>query len=168
VVREVTDPADPRLHDYTGLTDVAWDLLSIVGVEPDRPVVHLPANVRSLTAVPVWSQLRPVRSRAERAAARLCRGMLGDSPADIAIFGEGLRQLAELAQPTQRRVARLPGRRRPESVPPPPRPAGASGPLRLLSNGRHPLGNAPLADILVDAWAQASAQGFAAHLEAES
>jgi glycosyltransferase involved in cell wall biosynthesis len=142
-----------------GLTDVTWDLLSIVGVEPDRPALHLPANVRSLTAVPVWGPPRPVRSRAERAAARLCRGMLGDSPADVAIFGEGLRQLAELAQPTQRRVARLPGRRRPESLPPPARPAGASGPLRLLSNGRHPLGNAPLADILVDAWAQASSPG---------
>ena len=35
---------------------------------------------------------------AERAAARLCRGMLGDSAADLAVFGEGLRQLAELAQ----------------------------------------------------------------------
>jgi polysaccharide biosynthesis protein PelF len=178
----------------TGLPDVTWDLLSIVGVEPDRPAVHLPANVRSLTAVPVWGAPRPARLRAERAAARLCRGLLGDSPADVAIFGEALRQLAELAQPAQRRVARLPGRRSPASVPPtappalgrqkraeavPPqapalgrqkraeavlpqpsaRPAGASGPLRLLSNGRHPLGNAPLADILVDAWAYASAQG---------
>jgi glycosyltransferase involved in cell wall biosynthesis len=152
----------------TGLTDVTWDLLSIVGVEPDRPAMHLPANVRSLIAVPVWGQPRPVRSRAERAAARLCRGMLGDSPADVAVFGEGLRQLAELAQPAQRRVARLTGRRRPESMPPSAlsratapsaRPPGGSGPLRLLSNGRHPLGNAPLTDILVDAWAQASAQG---------
>ncbi len=147
----------------TGLTDVAWDLVSIVGVEPDRPVVQLPDNVRTLTAVPIWGSPRPARSRAERAAARLCRGMLGsgpvDSPVDVAIFGEGLRQLAELAQPGQRRVALRPSRRRPESVPPPPRPAGTAGPLRLLSNGRHPLGNAPLADILVDAWAHATAQG---------
>jgi glycosyltransferase involved in cell wall biosynthesis len=112
-----------------GLSDVDWELMAIVGTEPDRPAMPLPDNVRTLTAVPIWGAARPVRARADRAAARLCRGMLGETPADLVVFAEGLRGLAELAQPWPRQ------------------------------RGRHPLAGAPLADLLVDAWAVARAQG---------
>lgn len=44
-----------------GLSDVDWDLVAIVGTEPDRPAVELPDNVRSLAAVPVWGPVRPAR-----------------------------------------------------------------------------------------------------------
>src|SRR3569833_2377382 len=137
-----------------GLFVVIWDLVAIVGVEPDRPVMRLPDNVRTLTAVPVWGPVRPARDRAERAAARLCRGMLGESPAGLAVFAEGLRQLAELAQPGRRSSLR-------QSVPPLPRrrPGGPFGPLRRLGIGRRPLAATPLADVLVDAWATAQRDG---------
>jgi polysaccharide biosynthesis protein PelF len=114
-----------------GLSEVAWDLVAIVGTEPDGPAMELPANVRSLIPVPVWTAARPPKGTAERAAVRMCRGMLGDTPADLAVFAEGLRQLACLAQPG--------GPARPASPP-----------------GRHPLASAPLADILLDEWARAS------------
>src|SRR5215470_11360035 len=80
-----------------GLSEVEWDLVAIVGAEPDRPAMELPGNVRSLRAVPVWGAARPARGRPERAAALLCRGMLGDTAADLVVFGEGLRALAGLA-----------------------------------------------------------------------
>src|SRR5438552_16979100 len=80
-----------------GLSDVEWDLVAIVGTEPDRPVVPVPGKVRSLVPVPIWGGVRPVRARADKAAARLCRGMLGDTPADLVLFAEGLRQLAHPA-----------------------------------------------------------------------
>ncbi|GAA2619112.1 GT4 family glycosyltransferase PelF [Dactylosporangium fulvum] len=118
-----------------GLSEVRWDLVAIVGTEPDRPATELPGNVRSLTAVPVWGAPRPARGRPERAAARLCRGMLGSTAADLVIFSEGLRELAALAQEKKARFGR-----------------GA---------GRHPLAGAPLADILLDAWARARLDGIA-------
>ncbi|GAB3869289.1 GT4 family glycosyltransferase PelF [Dactylosporangium cerinum] len=118
-----------------GLPDVDWDLVAIVGTEPDRPAVQLPGNVRSLTPVPVWGTARPARGKPERAAARLCRGMLGDTAADLVVFTEGLRELAELARPR-------PGRFRPART------------------GRHPLAGVGLADILVDAWARARFDGI--------
>jgi polysaccharide biosynthesis protein PelF len=117
----------------SGLTEVAWDLVAIVGVEPDRPALRLPGNVRTLTAVPLWGAARPARARAERAAAHLCRGMLGDTAADLALFADGLRRLAELAQPVK--------------------------PAKRKRPGRHPLADAPLADVLVEAWADAQAHG---------
>ncbi|GAA1560031.1 GT4 family glycosyltransferase PelF [Dactylosporangium maewongense] len=118
-----------------GLSEVDWDLVAIVGTEPDRPAVQLPGNVRSLTAVPVWGTARPARGRPERAAARLCRGMLGDTAADLVVFSEGLRELAELARPRPGRF--LPAR-----------------------GGRHPLAGARLADVLLDAWARARSDGI--------
>jgi glycosyltransferase involved in cell wall biosynthesis len=118
-----------------GLSDVDWDLVAIVGTEPDRPAVRLPGNVRSLTAVPVWGTARPARGKPERAAARLCRGMLGDTAADLVVFTEGLRELAELARPR-------PGR------------------FRHTRAGRHPLAGVRLTDILLDAWARARADGI--------
>src|SRR4029453_6499544 len=81
-----------------GLSDVEWDLVAIVGTEPDRPAMELPANVRSLVAVPVWTAARPPKGNAERAAVRLCRGLLGDTAADLAGFGEGLRPLSVAAR----------------------------------------------------------------------
>ena len=118
-----------------GLPDVDWDLVAIVGTEPDRPAVELPGNVRSLTAVPIWGPARPVRGRPERAAARLCRGMLGDTAADLVVFPAGLRELAEFARP---RPGRFPRAR----------------------TGRHPLAGVRLGDVLLDAWARARADGI--------
>ncbi|WP_432834636.1 GT4 family glycosyltransferase PelF [Dactylosporangium sp. CA-092794] len=116
-----------------GLSEVEWDLVSIVGTEPDRPALALPGNVRSLRAVPIWGPARPARGHPERAAALLCRGMLGDTPADLVVFAEGLRSLAGLAAGRARF-----GRRA----------------------GRHPLAGAGLADVLLDAWARAGAEGI--------
>jgi polysaccharide biosynthesis protein PelF len=114
-----------------GLSDVEWSLVAIVGTEPDRPAVELPDNVRQLAALPVWGPPRPAREPAVRAAARLCRGMLGDTAADLVVFAEGLRELAELA-----------------------------GPARLVRAheavaSRHPLAGEPLGDVLLEAWARA-------------
>jgi glycosyltransferase involved in cell wall biosynthesis len=119
-----------------GLSEVEWDLVAIVGTEPGRPAMQLPGNVRSLTAVPVWGAARPVRGRAGgagRAAALLCRGMLGDTAADLVVFGEGLRALAGLA-------------------------VGRTRFGRLV--GRHPAAGIGLADVLLDAWARARADGI--------
>ncbi|WP_433613223.1 GT4 family glycosyltransferase PelF [Dactylosporangium sp. CA-139114] len=127
-----------------GLSEVEWDLIAIVGTEPDRPAVALPGNVRSLRPVPVWGPARPARGRAERAAGLLCRGMLGDSAPDLVLFAEGLRALAELALPV-----RAPGR------------LDVLGRTRFGRRvGRHPLAGAGLADILLDAWARAAADGI--------
>ncbi|MFI5906406.1 GT4 family glycosyltransferase PelF [Dactylosporangium sp. NPDC051541] len=116
-----------------GLSEVEWDLVAIVGTEPDRPAIELPGNVRSLRAVPVWGPARPARGRVERAAGLLCRGMLGDSAADLVLFAEGLRALSGLAVGRTRFGRRV---------------------------GRHPLAGAGLADILLDAWARATADGL--------
>lgn len=123
-----------------GLSEVEWSLVAIVGNEPARPAMELPPNVRSLTAVPIWGPAHPVRGRTESAAARLCHGMLGDSPADLAVFAEGLRQLSELAWSGPIRAGRA---------------AGRSGGVA----GRHPLAGASLGDALVDAWARMSHRG---------
>src|SRR5438067_2151191 len=54
-----------------GLSDVEWDLVAIVGAEPDRPVVPVPGNVRSLVPVPVWGPGRGYfRSKARSGLAR--------------------------------------------------------------------------------------------------
>ncbi|MER7275678.1 GT4 family glycosyltransferase PelF [Dactylosporangium sp. NPDC000244] len=127
-----------------GLSEVEWDLVAIVGTEPDRPAIALPGNVRSLRPVPVWGPARPARGRAERAAGLLCRGMLGDSAPDLVLFAEGLRALDELALPV-----RAPGR------------LDVLGRTRFGRRvGRHPLAGAGLADILLDAWAKAAADGI--------
>lgn len=115
-------------HLVRGLPDVRWHLVSIVA--GDNPPAHgpLPATVDALQAVPVWGTERPARYPAERAAARMCRGMLGNTPADLAVFAEGLRELA-FAAVTPRRWWQSTG------------------------SGRHPLVGVPLAEILLDAWA---------------
>jgi len=96
------------------------------------PAPELPSTVDALQPVPVWGAERPARYPAERAAARMCRGMLGNTAADLAVFAEGLRELAFAA------VAR-------------PRFKPASSRARQI--GRHPLAGLPLAEILLDAWA---------------
>jgi glycosyltransferase involved in cell wall biosynthesis len=120
-------------HLVRGLPEVRWHLVSIVaGDTPPAVTTPLPPTVESLQPVPLWGMERPGRYKAERAAARMCRGMLGNSPADLAVFSEGLRELA-FAAVTPRRW--LPHRQRATSV------------------GRHPLAGTPLAEILLDAWA---------------
>jgi polysaccharide biosynthesis protein PelF len=114
-----------------GLPEVTWHLVSIVASDTPPPVPALPGNIGSVLPIPVWGVERPARYPAERAAARMCRGMLGSSPADLAVFSEGLRELAFAAVAGRRW---LPGPRR-------------------VTTGRHPLAGVPLADILLDAWA---------------
>ena len=145
-----------------GLSDVEWDLVAIVGTEPGRPALRLPENVRSLAAVPI----RPARGNAEHAAARLCRGMLGETAADLVVFAEGLRQLAMLAAHDRplfgrpvlgRPVLGRPGPGGPVLGRPlfgRPVPLGSTGRV-----GRHPLAGAALADVLLDAWARAQSDG---------
>jgi polysaccharide biosynthesis protein PelF len=113
-----------------GLQEVRWHLVSIVAGDDPPAAGALPSNVDALVPVPVWGAARPARYPAERAAARLCRGMLGDTPASLAVFAEGLRELAFAAVRPRRWRA-----------------AGSVGP------GRHPLADVPLADVLLDAWA---------------
>jgi glycosyltransferase involved in cell wall biosynthesis len=115
-----------------GLAEVTWHLVTIVGTRPAGAAVALPDNVASLTPLPVWGAPQPPRRPATDAAVQLCRGMLGDSPGALAVFADALR---ELALPDGR-YANAPTRRR-------------------RSVGRHPLFGAPLADILLDAWAAA-------------
>lgn len=115
-------------HLVRGLPEVRWHLVSITaGDTPPPVVVPLPSTVDTVQPVPLWGIERPGRYKAERAAARMCRGMLGNAPADLAVFSEGLRELA----------------------------FGAVAPRRWFrsSAGRHPLAGAPLAEILLDAWA---------------
>lgn len=115
-------------HLVRGLPDVRWHLVSITSGDTPPPVTApLPSTVDAVQPVPIWGIERPGRYKAERAAARMCRGMLGNTPADLAVFAEGLRELAFAAVP-QRRWFRS-------------------------SAGRHPLAGAPLTDILLDAWA---------------
>jgi glycosyltransferase involved in cell wall biosynthesis len=114
-----------------GLSDVDWTLVSVVSGDAAPLPPPLPANVRALLPVPIWGAARPARRPAERAAARMCRGMLGSTPADRAVFAEGLRELAFLAAPARRW-----------------RPSGRGA-------GRHPLAGVKLAEILLDAWAGA-------------
>lgn len=114
-------------HLVRGLPEVRWHLVSITS--GDTPPAHrpLPSTVDGILPVPLWGIERPSRHRAERAAARMCRGMLGNTPADLAVFAEGLRELA-FAAVAPRRWFRS-------------------------SAGRHPLAGTPLAEILLDAWA---------------
>ncbi len=118
-----------------GLTDVTWDLVTIVGTTGALAPLSLPNNVRSLTAVPIWGEPRPVRRPAIDAAVRMCRGMLGDSPEHQALFEGALRELASAHR------ARVGGR--------------CSAPAtrrRHVTEGRHPLSGVPLAEILADMW----------------
>jgi glycosyltransferase involved in cell wall biosynthesis len=119
-----------------GLPDVRWHLVSIVAGDVAPPPPALPSNVDEVAPVPVWGAPRPARYHAERAAARMCRGMLGNTPADRAVFAEGLRELAFAAVPPRRGGSRV-----------------AFWPRTAPAVGRHPLYGAPLADILLDAWA---------------
>lgn len=115
-----------------GLPEVRWHLMSIVAGDSPPPPPALPSNVDELIPVPVWGGPRPVRYPTERAAARMCRGMLGDTPADLAVFAEGLRELA-FAAVSGGRLSWI-------------RSGGRAA-------GRHPLHGVRLADILLDAWA---------------
>ena len=81
-----------------GLSDLQWQLVTIVGTEPARPALALPDNVGSLTTVPVWGPARRPRHRALSAADKLCRGMLGDSPEDRAGFAAAIRELATVKE----------------------------------------------------------------------
>jgi glycosyltransferase involved in cell wall biosynthesis len=137
-----------------GLDDVSWALLSIVAGDAAPPAPALPSNVDVLMPVPVWGAARPARYAAERAAARMCRGMLGDTPAHLAVFAEGLRELAFAAACGRwwmpgagRRALPRPRRRAPDS--------GERPPAARI--GRHPLAGIALADILLDAWAASPA-----------
>jgi glycosyltransferase involved in cell wall biosynthesis len=135
-------------HLVRGLPDVRWHLVSIVAGDNAPTPGPLPSTVDALQPVPIWGTERPARYPAERAAARMCRGMLGNSAADLAVFAEGLRELAFAAvapRPWFRTVVdragrigrdRNEGRRRQNG-----------------SLGRHPLAGVPLAEILLDAWA---------------
>jgi glycosyltransferase involved in cell wall biosynthesis len=134
-----------------GLSEVTWHLVTIVGVEPARPALAVPDNVGSLITVPVWGAERKPRFRALAAADRMCRGMLGDDPADHAQFAAAMHELATVAQDRHnfREVVvsrpRLDHNIR-EVVP-------------IRRPGWHPLLGVPLADILLDAWAEAAARG---------
>jgi polysaccharide biosynthesis protein PelF len=123
-------------HLVRGLPDVRWHLVSIVSGDHPPPAPELPSTVDTLQPVPVWGTERPARHPAERAAARMCRGMLGKTPADLAVFAEGLRELA-FAAVAPRPWFRTNADRRREGG----------------SLGRHPLAGLPLAEILLDAWA---------------
>jgi len=121
-------------HLVRGLPGVRWHLVSIVAGDNAPPTPVLPSTVDALQAVPVWGVERPARYPAERAAARMCRGMLGNTEADLAVFAEGLRELAFAAVQ-------------------PPRPWFRSARGDQHRIGRHPLVGLPLAEILLDAWA---------------
>lgn len=111
-----------------GLPETRWHLVSITsGDSPPAFTGPLPSTVDAVQPVPLWGIERPGRYKAERAAARMCRGMLGNTPADLAVFAEGVRELA-FAAVAPRRWFRS-------------------------STGRHPLCGTPLAEILLDAWA---------------
>lgn len=129
-----------------GLTDVTWHLVTMVGQPSMTPVLAMPDNVASLSAVPVWGRPQAPRRRSTGAAARICAGMLGDTPAHLDLFRSGLRELA-LAQPGHAR----PGCGHCAAAP-------AACPRHGLA-GRHPLYGLPLADLLLDAWAQAARAG---------
>jgi glycosyltransferase involved in cell wall biosynthesis len=133
-----------------GLSEVSWHLVTIVASGSARLTVPLPANVRSLTTVPVWGAGRRPRHRALAAAYRVCRGMLGDTEADRADFAHGLRELAAVAAARPMLAySRTTGRQSKAAVQA--RPAA----------GRHPLYGVPLADLLLDAWAEATGRGAA-------
>jgi glycosyltransferase involved in cell wall biosynthesis len=119
-------------HLVRGLPEVRWHLVSIVAGDNAPAPPPLPSTVDAVQPVPVWGAERPARRPAERAAARMCRGMLGKTPADLAVFAEGLRELAFVA------VAQ--------------RPWFATA-WNRPGLGRHPLAGVPLAEILLDAWA---------------
>ncbi|HLL68254.1 MAG TPA: GT4 family glycosyltransferase PelF [Micromonosporaceae bacterium] len=157
-----------------GMTDVSWDLVAIVGTEPDRQVAALPRNVRSLTTVPVWgparqararpAQARLIRHQAEAAASMLCWGMLVESPSAAAAFAVGLRELSELARPTEPPVkGRFGTRRGPTPTGPghvgPAQGGPAQGGRTPGGLGTHPLAGVVLTDILLDAWRRAVAGG---------
>lgn len=125
-----------------GLTDVTWDLVTIVGTTGALAPLALPDNVRSLTAVPIWGEPRPVRRPAIDAAVRMCRGMLGESPEHQALFASALGELA-----TAHRT-RVGGRC----------PAPATR-RRHVTEGRHPLSGVPLAEILADLWRETEQAG---------
>ncbi|GAB4052417.1 GT4 family glycosyltransferase PelF [Catellatospora paridis] len=129
-----------------GLTDVSWHLVTVVGTASMTPALTVPDNVASLTAVPIWDRPRASRRRSIRAAARMCAGMLGDSPEHLAVFREGLRELAlpKLAD-LRSSCARC-------------RTGLATCPRHGLI-GRHPLYGLPLAELLLEAWQAAGSTG---------
>jgi glycosyltransferase involved in cell wall biosynthesis len=129
-----------------GLTEVSWHLVTMIGPSSMAPVLSLPDNVASLTAVPVWGEPRAPRRRHQQAAARLCAGMLGDSPAHAAMFRTALR---ELALPNSGDI-RWSCRR------------CQSAPASCQRHGivdRHPLFGLPLAEVLIDAWREEQDRG---------
>lgn len=129
-----------------GLTDVSWHLVTMVGPASMTPVLTVPDNVASLTAVPVWGRPRAPRRRSIRAAARMCAGMLGDSPEHLSMFRDALRELALPKRADMRwSCDRC-------------RTALATCPRHGLI-GRHPLFGLPLAELLLDAWQVARSTG---------
>lgn len=141
-----------------GLSEVRWSLVSIVAGDQPPGAPELPANVVEVVPVPVWGAARPGRHHAERAAARVFRGMLGQTPAHQAAFAEGMRELAfaAMAQRPWWRAGRGGIGRGPAG-----RglinhgAAGSTTRGGSVRFGRHPLAGLPLADILLDAWAGA-------------
>jgi glycosyltransferase involved in cell wall biosynthesis len=161
-------------HLVRGLPEVRWHLVSIVAGDTPPPASVLPATVQAVQPVPIWGDERPGRYPAERAAARMCRGMLGNTAADLAVFAEGLRELAFAAFAPQRRLFGRRVRARKSRSPGDPGAAGWSGEPGAAgwagnagaagsrgdagaALGRHPLAGAPLAEILLDAWAGSAA-----------
>ncbi|MBB5872885.1 glycosyltransferase involved in cell wall biosynthesis [Allocatelliglobosispora scoriae] len=129
-----------------GLTDIDWHLVTMVGQASVTPALTVPGNVASLTAVPVWGRPRAPRRRLTEAAARMCAGMLGDSPEHLATFREALR---ELAMPHRADIRPSCQRCRDSPI---------TCPRHGLA-GRHPLYGLPLAELLLDAWHAAQGTG---------
>jgi len=103
-----------------GLSEVEWDLVAIVGMSRTGPRSRCPATSGRWRPCGVGPPRRP--RRPERAAAQLCRGMLGDSAADLVVFGEacapspaspsaGPLRPARRAPPARRTAGRHPDRR---------------------------------------------------------
>ncbi|GIH06889.1 lipopolysaccharide glycosyltransferase, putative [Rhizocola hellebori] len=129
-----------------GLSEVTWHLVTIVGPATVKPVVQLSDNVASLTPVPIWDASKAPRRRRDDAAARMCTGMLGESSGHAQLFREALRELAMMRRDERRRGCG-------DCL------ANAATCVRHGLIGRHPLLGVPLAELLLDAWAQAQAGG---------
>jgi polysaccharide biosynthesis protein PelF len=92
----------------TGLEQHTFHLVAISAYAGrQRPAYPLPANVAAVHGVPVWDRPVPVSGRFARhrhrraatgAAVQLCRGLLSHRADSTAVFGEGVRRLAELAE----------------------------------------------------------------------
>jgi glycosyltransferase involved in cell wall biosynthesis len=129
-----------------GLDEVTWHLVTIVGPATVKPAIQLPGNVASLTPVPIWDASKAPRRRRDDAAARMCAGMLGETPAHADMFRDALRELAMVHRGDLRKGCA-------DCL-----AAAAACPRHGLI-GRHPLVGVPLAEMLLDAWSAALADG---------